>query len=298
MPAAAAFIDWISYTKANDGKKFEYPTPYSGADREVVWAWQKDVANPSGVLGEVVYCRPNRPFADARMDKETSARIEWGGGSDRILCSYPGTTCRLLRQAGRTAGILARVCSDVTRIDLSVDFRTETDPFEFCNQRDKNRHRVGALMFSEEGKTQYVGSWSSDRFARVYRYNPPHERADFLRVEHVFKGKQAKALAAKLVNVSPVHLIRNTGEIYGWGHPIWEDAINLSETPEEVIWYKEERKISNTLKWLQETAIPCVARLVREGEIADPEEWFKANLDQFLYNEWGQDRPVSDKLKG
>jgi len=275
---AVAFIDWISYTRSNDVHLLPHPSDFAEAQREVVWEWQR--FNQTSDASEVSYIpvKPNKPFANARMDNDTKSRIEWGGGSNRVLCSFAGQACRNLRTHNRTQEVLKAVCSDVTRIDLSVDLRVATRPMEFCGKRDKAKHKTGSFMFSEEGETQYVGSWSSDRFARVYRYNPPHERADFLRVEHVFKGKAAKSIAAALVDSSPAAIIAHVGRIYGWAHDDWRLAENLSAAPEAVEWYKEERHASKTVTWLTETVAPCIVRMVKEGEIVDINEGLWENV--------------------
>lgn len=273
MADAVAFIDWISYTRANDAKLLEYPSEFAGLAREVLYEWQRFNEGETTPPQTTTPCKPNRPFQYARMDTRTKSRIEWGGGSDRAFISFSGEGCKCLRQARKTQEVLSATCSDITRLDLSADIRTATTPFKFCSQRDKKAHKNGAQMYSDQGLTQYVGSWSSDRFARVYRYNPPHERQDFLRCEHVFKGKQAKVLAAKLVSNAPAAIIAAVGEIYGWAHPDWEHARRLTQTPEEVVWYKEERHPSKTLKWLEETCAPALVKLVRTGEIADVNDW-------------------------
>lgn len=278
MPDAVAFIDWISYTRANDEKLLEYPSVFAGLSRKVLWEWQRFNESETSSPQETTPVKPNRPFQYARMDTRTKSRIEWGGGSDRVFVSFSGEGCKHLRQVRKTQEVLSETCSDITRLDLSADIRTATTPFEFCSQRDKKAHKNGAQMYSNEGLTQYVGSWSSDRFARVYRYNPPHKRQDFLRCEHVFKGKQAKVLASKLVSHSPSALIAAVGEIYGWAHDDWNMAQSLVSSPENVVWYKEERHPSKTLKWLEETVAPSIVKLVHSGEIADINEWLWDNI--------------------
>lgn len=275
---AVAFIDWISYTRANDARLLEYPSEFAGLASFVLFEWQRFNSTEEKTYHETTPCKPNRPFQYARQDSITKSRIEWGGGSDRAYITFSGEGCRHLRSTQRTQAVLSATCSDISRLDLSADLRTDTDPFTFCSKRDKKAHKNGAQMYSDEGQTQYVGSWSSDRFARVYRYNPPHERADFLRIEHVFKGKQAKALASKLVSTSPASVIETVGEIYGWSHNDWRLARQLSAAPEEVVWYKEEKHPSKTLKWLEETCIPAIIKLVRSGEIADVNEWLWEHL--------------------
>lgn len=273
MPDAVAFIDWISYTRSNDEKLLQYPLEFAGLARKVLYEWQRFNAREDAPPDETTPCKPNRPFQYARQNVRTKSRIEWGGGSDRVLITFSGEGCRHLRSVGKTQEVLSATCSDITRLDLSADLRTNTTPFEFCSARDKKAHKNGAQMYSDEGQTQYVGSWSSDRFARVYRYNPPHERQDFLRCEHVFKGKQGKVLASKLVSNAPSAVIEAVGQIYGWSHDDWRMACDLVASPEDVVWYKEERHPSKTLKWLEETCAPALIKLVRSGEIVDVNEW-------------------------
>ena len=285
MTDAVAFIDWISYTRANDEKLLEYPSIFAGLSRKVLFEWQKFNESENQTYEEETPCKPNRPFQYARQNRRTKSRIEWGGGSDRVLCTFSGEGCRHLRSTGKTQEVLSATCSDITRVDLSADLRTATTPFEFCGKRAKEKHKNGSLMYSDEGTTQYVGSWSSDRFARVYRYNPPHERQDFLRCEHVFKGKQAKILASKLVSNAPAAVIEAVGEIYGWAHDDWNMAKRLVASPENVVWYKEERHPSKTRKWLEETAVPSLIKLVRTGEIVDVNEWLWEHLYEKLKQE-------------
>lgn len=290
MSKAVAFIDWISYTRMNDAKLLEYPSEFGGLAREVLFEWLRFNEGTEATVDETTPVKPNRPFQYARQNTRTLSRIEWGGGSDRAFISFSGEGCKHLRLTNKTQKVLEKVCSWVSRIDLSVDIESDTKPMDFCAKRSKEKHKNGAVMYEPQGTTQYVGSWASDRFARVYRYNPPHERAAFVRVEHVFKGKQAKVIASKLVSLSPICLIETVGEIYGWTHDDWVMACKAAGTPEEVEWYKAEKHEGKTLKWLQETCIPAVIRLVREGEISDPVEWFKANLEALGYTDTGNDR--------
>ena len=281
---AVVFIDWISYTRDNHGHKINTPE-FDSLSREAAQEWLELTAVADVDEGYSVPVKPNKPFAHARMDSVSKSRIEWGGGSESVLISFSGEGCRVLRKNERLSWILSERTSGVTRIDLSVDIRTKTDPFEFSKARDKKRHKTGAIMFSEEGQTQYTGSWSSDRFARAYRYHAPHERSDFLRVEHVFKGKQAKRLAAALVKTSPENLISEMGSIYGWSHPDWLKATILAQSPERVDWYKAEKRSSKTLKWLEDTCCASIVRLVREGEITNLPEWLEEHVYDKLYSE-------------
>jgi hypothetical protein len=273
-----AFIDWISYTKMNSPPLLEYPMTPAGCARDVFWQFMKWIDAGELIESRITPVKPNKPFRDAFKDEYTKARIEYGGGSDRVLVSFPGTACEVLRRKGITQDILKNVCSDVSRIDLTLDILTDTTPMEFCKLRDKERHKNGAVMYSDEGITQYVGSWSSDRFARVYRYNPPHVRSAFLRVEHVFRGNQGKSIAAKLVSSSPRTILETVGAIYGWTHNDFFLAVMDAGQQETVAWHKTEVAEGKTLRWLQEVCCPSIIKLVREGEIVDVRAWFEVNV--------------------
>src|SRR5664279_4273424 len=268
-----AFIDWLSYTKMNEAPLLDYPLAPAGLSREVFWQFMRWIDPGDIIESRLNPVIPNKPFRDAFQDEYSKARIEYGGGSDRVLVSFPGTACEQLRTRMRTQDVLKNVCSDVSRIDLTLDIETTTTPFDFCKLRNKESFKNGTLMFSDEGTTQYVGSWSSDRFARVYRYNPPHVRSAFLRVEHVFKGKQAKAIAAKLVSSAPRSILTAVGEIYGWAHNDYLHAVMDAGEQEVVPWHKTEKREGKTLQWLQEVCCPAIIKLVSEGEITDVRAW-------------------------
>lgn len=275
---SAAFIDWLSYTVPNTGSTFPARTPFTGCSVTVVDEFCRSIETANNGWGAYAPVKPNAPFGYAQQHTETGARIEWGGGSDRVLVSYPGKACFALTLSGKMRDVLRLHSGGCTRIDVTLDMVTETAPRDFVAKRNKDRHKNGAVMFSETGETVYVGSWSSDRFARVYRYFPPHPRAEYLRAEHVFKGKQAKALCAQLVQTAPKNLMANIGEIYGWAHSDWVQSLQDVKDRVEVAWHKDERRQSKTLKWLEETCLPAIARLVREGEIVHLEEWLEEHL--------------------
>lgn len=275
---AVAFIDWISYTAPNTGAGMPPRTPFSDASVMVAQEFLRLIGSSDPAQDKYMPVKPNSPFGRAVQHEATGARFEWGGGSDRVLVSFPGKACHALTLNGRIKEVLSKHAGDVSRIDISMDMVTDLRPPQFTKERSSERFKTGAHMVSEEGETVYVGSWSSDRFCRVYRYNAPHPRADYLRAEHVFRGKQAKALASQLVKVDPVSLMGSVGEIYGWKHAVWVEAMEGIERKVDVVWHKDERKVSKTVKWLEEQCAPALVRMVKEGEISSIEEWLKDNV--------------------
>lgn len=158
---------------------------------------------------------------------------------------------------------LARsVTPTLTRIDIACDIYTPVRPDEFCGHRDAGRFKAWSEVVSASGHTIYVGSKHSDRYARVYRYNEPHPRAAFLRVEHVLKAEQARE-AMSQVNVNGLDwLVAALGNTFGWQHPCWQPAEN---TDEAVKAWRPERRQGKTIAWIHGQVIPALLKLHREN---------------------------------
>lgn len=283
-------IDWFSWTEANDAPLFEVEVQLEGLSRDFYrqWIGYWGTALPS--LHEWVAVKPNNPYRRAIQCPEHGFRMEWGGGANTILIMCPGKACAHLAELGRLNDLVYRKANHCTRIDFAVDMLCTTKPAEFVNARTSKKHKNIAFHQSDEGETCYVGSWSSDRFARVYRYNPPHERANWLRAEHVFKGKQAKAFAHQVNIATADGAVAFVGDIYGWGHKVW---VQPPTTLEEKALFKAwipERHASKTLKWLEEVCIASIVRLWNEGEIENPYEWFAQRMELAL-------TPSTDKIE-
>lgn len=78
--------------------------------------------------------------------------------------------------------MLYHVRQRLTRVDIACDIFCDVQPDAFCSLRDGARFKSWGEQKSESGHTIYVGSRTSDRYARVYRYYEPHPRHQFLRV--------------------------------------------------------------------------------------------------------------------
>ena len=85
----------------------------------------------------------------------------------------------------------------VSRFDVAIDFQTDVMPDEFVMAGISDRIKSRSMVQSATGQTAYIGSPTSDMMARVYKYEPPHERAGLLRIEFVARRKRAK-IALKL----------------------------------------------------------------------------------------------------
>lgn len=152
----------------------------------------------------------------------------------------------------------------LTRIDIAVDIFCEVRPDEFTAHREGGRFKSWGEQKSESGHTIYVGSRTSDRYARVYRYNEPHPRHQFLRVEHVLKAEQAKLAVGQIRDVGLEAYVAMLGNTFGWKHGIWRVE---HETDEAVKAWRPERRAGKTVMWLHGQVIPAIVKLHREGTI-------------------------------
>lgn len=169
--------------------------------------------------------------------------------------------------------VASEVQSRLSRIDIAVDIFTETRPDEFAKVRGNDKFKAWSEAVSESGHTIYVGSKTSDRYARVYRYNTPHPRSQFLRVEHVLKAEQAK-LAVKSIEENGLEtFVAMLGNTFGWIHPDWTPEEN---TAEAAAAWRPERRQGKTVAWMFGTVFPSMKKLIEEKALtcSDIREWF------------------------
>lgn len=213
---------------------------------------------------------PRRPYTLA-LSSDYNARVYFSQSPEqRALYELSGRACQRLQEYGDQdiRRLLDTVTATVTRIDIAVDIHTDTRPYDFAIMRDNDRFRTGGHFTSDSGETFYVGSRKSRRYARVYRYDPPHPRDHLLRIEMVFRKEAARLAAAEIVDNGVEAAAAAAGEVFGWRHPVWT---RRSDKP--IPRYRPERKRSNTIRWLYTQVAPAVQKLIDEqvltwGEIA------------------------------
>jgi DNA relaxase NicK len=225
-------------------------------------------------------------YAFRAMDRTTKLSISYGGVNNHVLIDCTGETCQHLRDADLLSGLIAFTHQRASRIDLTADIITDVRPLEFvasaANQSIKSRSNI----VSDTGETAYMGSWTSDRFARVYRYDGDHPRSHLLRVEHVHRGKWAKAVAELCQELSLGEVLISCSEHYGWKHPVWQPG-QVIESPLRA--KKHDRDGAATLKWLNKAVAPALIRAHRDGLI-DAIDWLRENVVDILDNatSWGK----------
>jgi len=255
MNESMTTIDWISWT--DDPVCRESETVGSAIDR----ARRRTAARYGDwfTVNEIVAAR--RPYTLA-LSSDDNARVYFSQSTEqRSLYELSGRACQALQTDGdgHIRALLSQIATTVTRIDIAVDIHTDVRPYDFAVMRDNDRFRTGGHFVSETGETFYVGSRKSRRYARVYRYEPPHPRSHMLRIEMVARKEQARMVAAVVVDQGVEHAAAAMGQTFGWKHPAWR----MKHT-DAIPGYRPETRHSNTVTWLYRQVAPAVQRLIDE----------------------------------
>lgn len=265
-------IDWLSFTVLIG----------SGGIPETGWKWE-DVQwhieaflgeNITGFLGgddwEAAAGRP--PYAHSFRSTLRGVTVFWSGKVSHALVEVSGSGMLAMRQQHLQTELLIAARERVTRIDIATDILTDTTPFAFAEARKTGRTKSRGSYTSNSGQTEYIGSRSSERFARVYRYSSPHPRAHLLRVEHECKGDTARAAIAFLLTNGVEELQTDLGARFGWSHPVWEPQRQTLSTLALPARHRENAK---TEIWLRTQAAAAFKKLVLAGAIPEPEKWLR-----------------------
>lgn len=227
------------------------------------------------------YGKGRPPHQYSLRVKRTGFTVFVAPQHDRVLCELSGTTCRVIDDYGLMQSILERSHSFMSRLDLAVDILTAVNPVEFTSDGYNGRFTSTGSFNSPSGKTEYIGSRKSDRYARVYRYNNPHDRSQFLRVEMVMKRQYARLYAQRIVQDGLQSAIYHAGVDFGWQSILWDVPRAQAS---ELTWSRRTRSNDKTLRWLEEAVVPAFLRLVRSGGFEDWEAWLTKNIVDALHD--------------
>lgn len=272
-------IDWLTFSLAV-GAPDDTESGYTNAlQRALNNGMGEDLCN--AVMGfEFKHREGSRaPYVDSWHAGEVGITIFANPTLSHMTVEVSGQGCENLIERGLLNALLEQVQGRVTRIDVACDIETEVTPTTFVAQMAHERMRASGFQKSESGETCYIGSQKSERYARVYRYNPPHPRAHLLRVEHVFRKDYAKSVAKACASAALEDVAQSAGKAFGWAHGAWQPT---STQDVDLSIVAAERAAGKTVYWLVHSAAPAFQRLVADGTIKDPErfvrEYFFANL--------------------
>ncbi len=217
--------------------------------------------------------RARAPYTDAWKINGDGITLFASPNLTHCCVEISGQGCETLLGKALLEKVLQSCKYRVTRIDIACDIETETRPLEFVNKVNHERMRTSGHVVSDTGETCYVGSQKSERYARVYRYNPPHPRAKLLRVEHVFRKEHAKKVAAECATTGIEAVAFASGEAFGWAHGIWDPAV--VDSP-DISVTRERGNSGNTVFWLVNSVAPAFKRLCDTGAIPDAQAFLEA----------------------
>lgn len=261
-----AKLDWVSFTYNWDNSDCESDLVAMG---KVATALLDLLGEDGyGLLvgeGDITHEKGRKPYS-CSVTNNQGWRVFFNHKINHALVEISGEGCqRIFTQAGGEY-LLQLVKDRVTRVDIACDIECDVKPSDFVSHREPGRFKSFSHIVSDTGETCYIGSMSSNRYARVYRYNAPHPRAGLLRAEHVFRAEDAK----KVIEYGFAHglddLVQQVTRVFGWSHPVWtyEPA-----TERELTAHRVERTDAGTLKWLLEAVVPAVERMWNGERRAD-----------------------------
>lgn len=265
-----AHIDWLTIVgrREVDGADWSTNQAYiSAADTltDRCSSFIEAVGNP--LTWQIV--KPRAPYSYARRTPDCTRTLYVHPLAAHFTLEISGTHCTRMEH-NHMYDLLRDFGGAFSRLDLAVDMLTPTTPLEFDAYVTAPCVQTHAIMQSSTGQTVYIGSRSSERFARVYRYNPPHPRAHLLRAEFQLKGGYANALAREATaGVTLASLAAGLGQHFGFTHECWKPG----ETA-QMVRVQSHAQSGDTVAWLTKTVAPLLRRLNREGKL-DTAEWFK-----------------------
>jgi len=271
-------VDWITFTMRPvyksyyeegtpsadvyaDGIKGAFETTFSREIVEKVFAgvWEKRE-------------QKRAPYVDSWGLKNAGISLFASPTLPHICVEIAGEGCERIIMLESMDALLGATCERITRVDIATDIETSLDPEDFVKEVSHKRMQAHGVFRTPTGITCYVGSQKSDRFARVYRYLPPHPRADLLRIEHVFRREYAKNVAKEIARTNVESVQVAGGMAFGWTHESWQ--ISTSESA-EISLVSMGREAGKTLIWLISSAAPAFKRLCADGGISDGEEFLR-----------------------
>lgn len=211
-----------------------------------------------------------RPYRFGWHNAEIGMFVHFGGQSHALI-QFSGSGCKFLMEARLLEDTLVATQDRATRLDIAVDIKTDTKPTEFMEAGYNNRIKSTSIVNSPMGETCYLGSRTSQKYCRVYRYSEPHPRSKMLRVEYETKRQQARIAAKSIIGDGLEMTADKFAKYYKWEHP---DAPEPSELATAIPSEVTTRSDAKTLTWLLKQAAPAFKRLVENGTISDPAQLF------------------------
>jgi len=264
-----AHIDWVTLVgrrsfDENDASVFAaYRTAVEDAmDR------QPTFTSIFGFPPEWQIVKPRAPYSFARRSDDCSRTLYVHPLAAHYTIEVAGTHCKTITPA-QWIDTCLHWAGCISRLDIAVDMTCISTPKEFTSALKASKAKTYSEFTSSTGQTVYIGSRTSERYARVYRYNEPHPRAKLLRAEFQLKGVYANEAALQLTEGEALNgIAAGLGEHFGFDHPAWK--VDDDPVPLKV---QSHAQTGNTVFWLTNTVAPLLKRLNATGKL-DAAAWF------------------------
>lgn len=260
-------LDWLSLTLPVEKTEHEprardemLQAIYDSDEDFAFWLFQQPKS----------YATPRRPYCVARQWGHVTAFA--GINIDHCLLEISGQGCSELRRKDLMDKVINLKNAKFTRIDVAIDIEGVT-PDEIVKMGYSERFRTHSRIESQTGVTHYVGSPKSERYARVYRYNKPHPRANLCRVELVHRKRYARILQQAIIEQGLIQAGVSALTSYDFKHE--RVPTDKSQALDTIAIIKGDQK---TVYWLIAQVAPAFRRLVVDGTIANPEEFFREHF--------------------
>lgn len=205
------------------------------------------------------------------FDAHSKVSVFFGTINRHVHVEFGGQSLDYIRALGFYEDFLQKVTTRASRVDFAVDFESEVSVQQFIVNRQGQAFKAGGDIFSEDGETSYVGSWKGERFARVYRYHPPHPRSNKLRAEVVLRGDYAKQALAIVQAEGELQATLAAHKPFGWKHELWQPSEAVTS---KIVSKRSDKEAAGTLRWLNGDVVSAIVNAHGTG-LQDAYEWFE-----------------------
>jgi len=218
--------------------------------------------------------KPRAPYSYARRSDDCTRTLYVHPLASHFTFEVSGSFC--FANAEHMPAILRAFAGQFSRLDVAVDMDCAVTPLQFEAAIAGGQVSTRSQFVSATGQTVYRGSRTSERYARIYRYNPPHPRAHLLRAEFQLKHGYANKLAEAITEGETLDdLAGGLGVHFGFAHKCWPHGDNPV-----VLHVQSHAHSGATVYWLTATVAPLLRRLQAEGKL-DTVRWFETYVSHY-----------------
>jgi hypothetical protein len=264
-----AHIDWVTLVgrRSVDENDCSVYAAYKSAVEDAMDR-QPTFISIFGFPPEWQIVKPRAPYSFARRSDDCSRTLYIHPLAAHYTLEIAGTHCKKVTPA-QWVDTCLHWAGCFSRLDIAVDMACTVTPRQFAAAIKETPVKTRSEFVSSTGETVYLGSRTSERYARVYRYNEPHPRAKLLRAEFQLKGVYANEAALRLTEGEALNGIAAAlGDHFGFAHEVWKT--DDEPVPLKV---KSHAQTGNTVFWLTNTVAPLLKRLNEAGKL-DAAAWF------------------------